>query len=274
MTALRRSAASLALVAALCSAALAAESNPQAQGDALEAFEAANRTYAAGQYGAAAAQYRALAESRPQADLYFNLGTSEARDGRLGQAVWAFEQALVLAPADDDARDNLELVRQAALRRGLAAGGDLRLILPGDDDVGTGLLTALTPDTTALGFIGFWGLTFGLMIALRLRRRRGLEDTRQTILILGAVTAALGALAFGSMLAGRVLIVREASYGIVVSEKGVVQAGPGEQYRPVARVMAGVKLRLRGEDSAWYNVVLPDGGSGWVKTTDIAPLGG
>ncbi len=266
----------LATTLPLCARALAADA-PQtaAPADAAAAFEQANAAFAAGRYDAAAAAYRALADRLPRVDLYFNLGTAEANAGRLGPAVWAFEQALVLDPADDDARHNLESVRQSALHRGLSAtGGDLRFILPGDDDVGTGLLTALTPATATFGFVGFWGAMFGLMISVRSGRRRGLEDTRQTVLTLGAVTAALGALAFGALLAGRILIVREASYGIVVADKGQVQAGPGEQYRPVARVMAGVKLRLRGEDTDWYQVVLPDGGTGWVKRDEIARLQG
>jgi hypothetical protein len=267
---MKRLLATLVLAAAVpvCGGAHAAET-PTA-----EAFEQANAAFAAGRYDEAAAAYRALAERTPQAaDVYFNLGNAEAHAGRLGPAVWAFEQALVLDPADDDALHNLESVRQSALHRGLSAsGGDQRFILPGDDDVGTGLLTALTPTTATYGFVGFWGAMFGLMIAVRQGRRRGVEDTRQTVLTLGAVTAALGALAFGALLAGRILIVREATYGIVVAEKGQVQAGPGEQYRTVARVMAGVKLRLRGEDTDWFHVVLPDGATGWVKRTEIARL--
>lgn len=270
--------AALAVGVPICAAAADATGTAQAPppaADAHAAFAAGNTAYAAGQYDEAARLFRAAAEARPAADAYFNLGTAEAQAGHLGPAIWAFEQALVLTPEDEDARFNLDAVRQTALRRGLAMGGDTRLILPGDDDVGTGLLTALTPNTVTIGFAGFWIGMFGLLTAGRLGRRRGMADggeTRQTVLTLGAVTAALGALAFGGLLAGRVLVLREASYGVVVAEKGVVQAGPGAQYRPVARVLGGVKLRLRGADGEWMNVVLPDGATGWVRADEIAPL--
>ena len=133
-------------------------------------------------------------------------------------------------------------------------------------------MTALTPNAVTAGFSLSWTLLFGLLIGLRVNRGRAGRETRQTVLTLGAVVVGLTALAFGALLGGRVLIVREANYGVVIADRGTVQAGPGDQYRPVARVMAGVKLRLRGDDGDWANVILPDGGSGWVRRTEIAAL--
>ncbi|MEZ4472354.1 MAG: tetratricopeptide repeat protein [bacterium] len=62
------------------------------------------------------------------ADLWYNLGCAEARAGRLGHAIQAFEQALVLRPGDDDAGENLDKVRALALERGVAGAGDARVI--------------------------------------------------------------------------------------------------------------------------------------------------
>jgi hypothetical protein len=266
---LRRAAALAGVIA--CLAADAAGAQPA--GDPQTAFRAANEAYARGETAAAIAGYEAVAAATAHPDAYFNLGTALARDGQLGRAIWALEEARARAPSDDDVAHNLEAVRQRALRLGLEVGGELRVILPGDDDVGTGLLTALSPTTVTLGFGLTWVGLFGLLAALRRGRRRSAdEDTGRTVLTLAAVTAGLGALAFGGLLAGRALVLREAAYAIVVEKSCPVQEGPGDQSRPVARIVAGVKLRVRGEDAGWQNVVLPDGGSGWVESKHLAAL--
>jgi tetratricopeptide (TPR) repeat protein len=238
----------------------------------VDAFQAANEAYGRGDHATAIAGYEAVLAVAPHPDAYFNLGTALADAGELGRAVWALEEARALAPSDDDVAHNLEAVRQRALRLGLEVGGELKVILPGDDDVGTGLLTALSPRALTLGFGLTWVSLFGLLIALRRGRRETADDTRRTVLTLAAVTAGLGALAFGGLLAGRALVLREAEYAVVVAKSCAVQHGPGDQYRPVARIVAGVKLRTRGEEAGWQNVVLPDGGSGWVEAKHLAAL--
>ena len=37
-------------------------------------------------------------------------------------------------------------------------------------------------------------------------------------------------------------------------------------------VLGGVKVRLRGTDGGWQQVVLPDGSDGWLKAVEVAGL--
>lgn len=53
---------------------------------------------------------QALAETGRNADLYYNLGNAYYRQGNLAQAVLAYERALRLNPAFEDARANLAFV--------------------------------------------------------------------------------------------------------------------------------------------------------------------
>lgn len=249
-----------------------APATDRAAHDPQAGFQAANEAAARGDHATAIAGYEAVLAAAPHPDVYFNLGTTLAQTGDLGRAVWALEEARARAPSDDDVVHNLEAVRQQALRVGLSVGGELKVILPGDDDVGTGLLTALSPRTITLGFGLTWVALFGLLAALRRGRADTADDTRRTVLTLAAVTAGLGALAFGGLLAGRALVLREATYAVVVAKSCPVQQGPGPQYVTEARIVAGVKLRTRGEEAGWQNVVLPDGGSGWVEAKHLAAL--
>ena len=47
-------------------------------------------------------------QSDSESDAFSVLGSAQFRRNALGPAIWAFERALVLDPADDDARYNLE----------------------------------------------------------------------------------------------------------------------------------------------------------------------
>lgn len=71
------------------------------------AFDAANAAYAEGRYGEAAALYQALIDEEPNAQVYYNLGNAEFKQGELAHAILAYERALRLQPNNKDARYNL-----------------------------------------------------------------------------------------------------------------------------------------------------------------------
>ncbi len=229
---------------------------------------AANEAFWKGQFKAAAKAYREVAEAHPHsADAWYNLGTAEARVGRSGRAVHAFEQALLLRPGDPDATHNLEQVRDAALSAIGDAGGP-RLFLPGDDDLGTGLLTALPPDTLAGAFAVAWALFF-LLLGLWWRAP---TSGRRTALSFGALLVGLFAFAGAALLGGRMHLVESVEQGVVLTDRATVHAGPGERSGAVAAAVGGVKVRLRGADGAWVHVTLPDGSEGWLAEADLGRL--
>lgn len=229
----------------------------------------ANDHFWQGQFSDAAQGFRALAEAHPDStDLWFNLGTAEAEAGRLGPAIHALEQAQLLTPGDEDVAHNLAAVRQRAVSKAVGRGGDDRVILPGDDDLGTGLLTAFSPRTLAWVFGTTWALLFGL-IALW---RRTESASRRTASSFGAVLCALVALGAGGLLVARANLDGSAHFGVVVADQAAVRSGPGDQYTRSSLVLGGVKVRLRGADGAWRQVGLPDGSDGWLQATEVAAL--
>lgn len=71
----------------------------------------ADSAYNARNYNEAARQYRAMADSMPTADLYYNLGNAEYRLKHYPQAVLAYQRALRIATDHADANYNLAVVR-------------------------------------------------------------------------------------------------------------------------------------------------------------------
>lgn len=232
------------------------------------AVERGREAFWKGEFAAAAEAYEQAAELAPaNADLWYNRGTAAARAGRPGPAMHAFEQALLLDPGHADAAHNLGVVRQQVVDAALGGRADKRSILPGEDDAGTGLLTALSPRTLGVIFGIAWILLFG---ALHVMRRTVRAGTR-TGASFAAVVFGLVSLGAGGLLYGRQMVVGERLYGVVAADTSARQ-GPGEQYPAVAAVLPGVKVRLSGEEGAWRQIILPDGGGAWLPTDAVRPL--
>lgn len=253
--------------AAAASAPATAASQGPRSGDPL--IDAANDRFWKGQHRAAAAAYRRALALHPQsADLWFNLGCAEAEAGRLGSAIHALEQALLLRPDDADAIHNLSGVRARAVAGALGMGGDLRVALPGDDDLGTGLLTAVSPGRLAWIFGVSWALVFGLVLVWR----RSTVSSRRTAASFGAVISALVALGAAALLVGRTRLDSGPQPGVVLPDVARARIGPGAQYKPSVAVVGGVKVQVQGHDSGYVQVRLPDGSDGWLPEAEVAPL--
>jgi hypothetical protein len=228
----------------------------------------ANDLFWKGNHLEAAKAYRALAEANPtSADLWYNLGTAEARAGRLGHSVHAFEQALLLQPGDEDVAYNLTQVRDLAAQRGVAGAGDSRVIPPGEDDAGTGLLMAMSEGMLAVSFAATWALLFGLLIVWRRTDRPALRTTTSFL----ALIMGLLALASGGILAARIYTQSTLEHGVVLA-RVAVRNGPGDAYPRGVVLAEGVKVRLRGVDGHWRQVTLPDGAEGWLPEADVGAL--
>jgi len=68
--------------------------------------------YEAGGFAAAARAFREAATNPPASGSFLNLGLSEWRRGRVGDAIRAWEQALWVAPSDSAARNSLAYARR------------------------------------------------------------------------------------------------------------------------------------------------------------------
>src|SRR5207245_9048665 len=83
-----------------------------------EAFKKGNDAYYRGDYATAIDAYEKVAGvGVVNEGLYYNLGNSYYRAGRLGPAIYNYERALSLDPDQEDAAYNLRIARGYAERR-------------------------------------------------------------------------------------------------------------------------------------------------------------
>jgi tetratricopeptide (TPR) repeat protein len=74
-------------------------------------WDSANQLYAEGNYADAAEQYRAILEETPRAEVYYNLGNAEFKQGEIARAILAYERALRLKPNYPDCKHNLQFAQ-------------------------------------------------------------------------------------------------------------------------------------------------------------------
>lgn len=220
-------------------------------------FQRGNQAYQSGEYEEAVAAYRSVLEGgHESAELYYNLGNAHVRLGALDRAVLSYERALRLDPGNDDAAENLRLVRQRLPDRiePLPRFWLLTFVdrwiqwLPRD------LLVALSA--------GLYLVCGSAVVALVLRRPVGWRKLlSRTVWVTG----------LAALLLGGTLVLRETRFGapeeavVVVSEVSALSAPSSDGGLVLFSLHAGTKVRIDQRSGEWVEVVLADGKVGWLR---------
>ncbi len=84
-----------------------------AAAEGLSHFDQANRLYEEGKFSEAASLYDSLLKAgRRSPEIFFNLGNTYFREGRLGRALFNYRQAERIIPRDPDVQANLRFTRE------------------------------------------------------------------------------------------------------------------------------------------------------------------
>jgi len=226
-------------------------SSAAAQPDRLRhRFEAANEAYAEGRYEQAVEAYRAVLDAGyASGALYHNLGNAYARLDRVGPAVWAYERARRLRPADPRLRHNLEHVRREAglSVQGVPARG-LAAVVAGWSPLFLFLMGLLGLSAGGVG--GVFGEAW--------RRHLG-----------GPSWVPWGLVGTGLLL---VVVALGASYvqahdqrAVVVTGDASLRGAPNATAPPDTTLSEGAMVEIRARRTEWIQVRLGNRTEGWVS---------
>lgn len=223
--------------------------------DEAAVFDAGNRAYAEGDYGAARDAYEQLvkAGSRNPA-VYLNLGHADFRLGRDVTAAINYRRALALDPGNSAARSSLEHVLK---KLGVPAPG-----LGAAEIVGRYISFDLL---ALLGSLLFWAGTILLVFALfSVVRRPGLA-------VAGVLVAILGATLVAVSWAGDSRIAL-AQTSMVVADAVDARSTPADNAQKLADLPLGTPVRIIAARDDWSLVRLPLGVDGWVRSAALEPV--
>ncbi len=217
-----------------------------ASASAAAVWSEANRAYRAGDMAAAAAAYEELAARHADPRIEANLAAALWRQGRRGEALARYREALALAPRDpairaDERRLWIELQRPPRFgppERALAA---VRL-----DEILLALLVAS------------WVAAVGTALARRHRRARAVAAVALATAALLAMTAALHAIA-----------IEGTRHGIATAGAEVHAAPGGER---IAALPEGALVRVLERAPDGWRVRASGLPAGWVAPDRIVPL--
>ncbi|MEC7242459.1 MAG: tetratricopeptide repeat protein [Myxococcota bacterium] len=216
-------------------------------------LDSANSSYASGRYAESAEQFAALLDAgHTSGDVYYNLGNALYRDGRIGHAVLAWENALDLNPRDSDASANIEIALRGAgedPERGFSRSGPLFLNQ-----------TLSIREQSILAALLFFALG---ILALAARRRE---------MAWGIPSVMLG-------VPGSYLLIslawsqNQPTIGVVLAADTSLRSALGtDRGVELQKLGWGSSVRILEEAEEHLLVELPGGESGWVGIRQVAPI--
>jgi hypothetical protein len=244
--------------------ALAGSSAP-ARAQSLERiFTAGNEAYFRGDFARAVEQYeRLVGAGVHDPDVYFNLATARAREGRLGHAVLYFERSLWLRAGDELAEEGLSAARAVLGKRRAEREGEATLKTR--PPLAQALVARIDADALALTLLVFDVMFFAALL-LRSRARR---DGVRLGLTIALPLLALLTLAAGAGLLLKVQGLAEGEAAIVLRDGAELREGPDSRAQVRARAHEGQDARVLRREGSFARVQLSQGERGWINYKDL-----
>jgi tetratricopeptide (TPR) repeat protein len=222
-----------------------------------ELFLVANQSYDAGEYQKALTQYLELLNRHHKtSEIYFNIGNTYFRKGDLGKAIYFFQQALQINPANGNAQFNLNFAREKAVDR---------IQLPAAANFSIAKLSSAIPINyknfifLALGsfsaFLIFWGIT--------LHRRQALIIWSKNFFLATFIVCSF--FVFLHLNA-------QHDIGVITAKSADVKSAIGKDGVTLFVIHEGTEFYVEkikeipgGQGNAWLLISLYDGKRGWVN---------
>lgn len=211
-------------------------------------------------YSTAIEVYEGLLQDGEAAELYYNLGNSYYKTGDIGRAILNYERALLLNPANEDYRANLEIAKAKTVDK-INAIPDIFFVA---------WIKSLI-HTQSVDSWAKWGIAFFILFLVGAYFFIfSTQGTAKKIGFFGALVALLFVVCTNVFASyqKKSLTVRNAA--IVISPSVTVRSTPSQSGTTLFVLHEGVKVNIKDNTmSAWKEISLEDGKVGWIEAADI-----
>lgn len=230
------------------STALAAE-------DFSSTFNEANKLFEQGKYPEAVTGYEKIIHAgKVSVPVYFNLGNTFLKSGKVGRAIVAYRKAEALAPRDPDVRANLQFARDQA------GGG-----ISATRDRWKNWITKLTLNEWS-GLAGSVASLLFLFLSARQWKREWKNSFRGVIAAIGLMAALL----IGCSIAAFHYTSEQSS--VVIVSEAVIRRGPFDESPSAFTLRDGTEVTVLDKKDDWLQIADSSQRTGWLQGRQLMSL--
>ena len=230
-------------------------------------FNEANAAFARGDYTTASRDFTTLTElGVNDADVEFNLATTEARLHHYGVAVLHFERALRERPNDEGARAGRTATLSALAKERAEHEGEATVELR--PPLVRAIAGQLRTDTWAMWFAFFDATLFAALVALFFIRREGI---RVALGIVASISLIFGLASGVGLVEDAELFANGAASGIVLRATELREA-PDLRARTIGRGAEGERVTVLETHGNFRHIRVVNGKEAWVAMRDVEPV--
>ena len=228
-----------------------------------EVMQKGNALYKGGSYNKAIDEYKQLVdEGYSGVALFYNLGNSYYRIGKLGYAILYYEKALKLSPSDEDVQHNLNFAKLSTVDRIQPLP---RFFL---FDWWEAILSSFTENGWAyIVFIVY--LLLLILIALYVFSRSVFQQ--KLIFFSGIAVVFILAISI-SLLIVKINRDETIKSGIIVEQVVTVKSSPEPNSTDAFVIHEGLKVNLEDKLDTWVKIRLADGKVGWIENNLVKQI--
>src|ERR1035437_1477390 len=228
-----------------------------------ELISKGNQFYQSGNFDKAAELYHQVVTSGYESPvLYYNLGNSYYRLGKIGYAILNYERAAKLAPGDEDITHNLALANSR--------------IVDKTDNIPPFFLFRWWESLLAFFTISGWTYTaysFYLLVLLSIALFFFTKNPfRQKLSLYSAAGFIVLLIITSTLLAMRVNRELNNINGVVIEQAVTAKLSPDDKSSDAFVLHEGIKVRMEDKVNDWVRIRLKDGKVGWLPEKDLRTI--
>ncbi len=223
----------------------------------------AEKAYVKGDYQRVIQIYESLLKEKGESsDLYYNLGNAYYKADQIAPAILNYERALLLAPGDEDIRQNLEIARMKTVDK----------ITP----IGSFLLAdwvhSIQMRAGSNGWAVIAAFLFILFIAALFMYFFSGRIWMKKVAFFGGTTVFLFCVFANYFAYAQKQQLTDRNHAIIFTPSVVVKSTPDESGTDLFVVHQGTKVTLQDKVGEWTRVQLEDGNDGWLKEVNLKQI--
>ena len=231
--------------------------------DVQQMMKDANKLYREGKFEAAIETYKQIEKGGYEGtSLYYNLGNSFYRVGKIGYAILNYEKALKLSPTDDDVKHNLAFANLSAVDK-IQPLPEFFLFVWWDS-----LLASFTVNGWTY-IVYFFFILLLILISLYFFVRTIFQQ--KLVLFSGLGILVVLALTISLLI---VKINRDQTLisGVVIEQSVTAKTSPDSKSGDAFIIHEGLKVNLEDKLDQWVKIKLADGKVGWIENNAVEKI--